>query len=311
MASKNGKFTPKRAFGTDSLANPRLANLAPAATNGLRGVAISAPNRGQAAREFDKRFKARGQAKRQTFDAQQFDAVVLCYLSAVAAGSTTGKAMAGKVREVSAPPGRKFTWLQLDQAIKALEVGQDIDYEGASGPINMNDAGDPTAGVYDVYEFKGGADAARRADRHSARVERHLELPVGRDARNGFEAERRAQGGGKGQDRVVGLLVQPAIALLDSLAVLHLAVVDAWSGQLALPLLLRAGEVVVDAQQVDRQRLGRLSPVRADGSSSTAGPRGAVAEVVDAEPDGDHRACGSTMHLTTRLRGRSRPSRRR
>jgi branched-chain amino acid transport system substrate-binding protein len=156
LASKNGKFTPKRAFGTDSLANPRLANVAAAATDGLRGVAISAPNRGQAAREFDKRFKARGQAKRQTFDAQEFDAVVLCYLSAVAAGSTKGEAMAGKVREVSAPPGRKFTWLQLDQAIKALEAGQDIDYEGASGPINMNDAGDPTAGVYDVYEFKGG-----------------------------------------------------------------------------------------------------------------------------------------------------------
>ena len=57
---------------------------------------------------------------------------------------------------MSAPPGRKFTWLQLDQAIKALEAGQDIDYEGASGPINMNDDGDPTAGVYDVYEFKGG-----------------------------------------------------------------------------------------------------------------------------------------------------------
>ncbi len=156
VASKSGKFTPKRAFGTDSLATPRLANVAPAATEGLRGVAISAPNRGQAAKEFDKRFKARGQAKRQTFDAQEFDAVVLCYLSAVASGSTKGKAMAGKVREVSAPPGRKFTWLQLDQAIKALEAGQDIDYEGASGPINMNDAGDPTAGVYDVYEFKGG-----------------------------------------------------------------------------------------------------------------------------------------------------------
>jgi ABC-type branched-subunit amino acid transport system substrate-binding protein len=154
--SKDSKFTPKRAFGTDSLANLRLVNLAPLATNGLRGVAISAPKRGDAAKEFDRRFTARGEAKRQTFDAQEFDAVVLCYLSAVAAGSTSGKAMAGKVRDVSAPPGRKFTWLQLDLAIKALEAGQDIDYEGASGAINMNDDGDPTAGVYDVYEFKGG-----------------------------------------------------------------------------------------------------------------------------------------------------------
>jgi ABC-type branched-subunit amino acid transport system substrate-binding protein len=156
VSNKDANFTAKRAFGTDSLANPKLANTAPVASDGLRGVAISAPKRGDAAKEFDKRFKARGETNRQTFDAQEFDAVVLCYLSAVAAGSTKGEAMAGEVRDVSAPPGRKFTWLQLDQAIKALEAGQDIDYEGASGPINMNGDGDPTAGVYDVYEFKGG-----------------------------------------------------------------------------------------------------------------------------------------------------------
>ena len=169
LNSKDAKFTPKRAFGTDSLATRQLAATAPLASDGLRGVAISAPKRGQAATEFDKRFQARGEAERQTFDAQQFDAVVLCYLSAVAAGSTKGSAMADEVRDVSAPPGRKFTWLQLDQAVKALEAGQDIDYEGASGPINMNDDGDPTAGVYDVYEFKGG----------KLRLDEQIAIPVG------------------------------------------------------------------------------------------------------------------------------------
>jgi ABC-type branched-subunit amino acid transport system substrate-binding protein len=148
------KFSPKRTFGTDSLANPRLANIAPTASEGLRGVAIGAPKTGATAEEFDRRFTARGPAKRQTFDAQEFDAVVLCYLSAVAAGSTNGKDMAKKVQSVSAPPGRKFTWMQLDQAVRALETGQDIDYDGASGPIDLNGDGDPTAGVYDVYEFR-------------------------------------------------------------------------------------------------------------------------------------------------------------
>jgi branched-chain amino acid transport system substrate-binding protein len=157
LQSREGAgFTPRKAFGADSLANARLATASPLASNGLRGVAIGAPRDGPTAKEFDKRFKARGPAKRQTFDAQQFDAVVLCYLSAVAAGSTSGEQMSKKVREVSAPPGRKFTWLQLDQAVKALEAGQDIDYDGASGPIDLNDDGDPTAGVYDVYEFRDG-----------------------------------------------------------------------------------------------------------------------------------------------------------
>ena len=154
MGRSEAKFSPKKTFGTDSLANPRLANISPTASDGLRGVAIGAPRSGPTADEFDRRFKARGPAKRQTFDAQEFDSVVLCYLSAVAAGSTKGSAMADKMQEVSAPPGKKFTWMQIDQAIRALEAGQDIDYDGASGPIDLNDDGDPTAGVYDVWEFK-------------------------------------------------------------------------------------------------------------------------------------------------------------
>jgi ABC-type branched-subunit amino acid transport system substrate-binding protein len=153
LLSRNIGFSPKKVFAADSLANPRLLTNE-ATVEGLRGVAISSPDKGASAEEFDRRFKARGSAARQTFDAQEFDAVVLCYLSAVAAGTTKGSKVADKVREVSAPPGRKFTWMQLDVAIKALEAGQDIDYEGASGPIDMNEQGDPAAGVYDVYEFK-------------------------------------------------------------------------------------------------------------------------------------------------------------
>jgi len=150
---KETGFKPSKVFATDGLANPRMVQ-SPFISNGIRGVAIGAPRQGQAAQEFERRFTARGPVKRQNFDAQTFDAVVLCYLSAVASGSTSGKKMKDKLREVSAPPGHKFTWLQLDQAVKALQAGQDIDYDGASGPIDLNEAGDPTAGVYDVYEFK-------------------------------------------------------------------------------------------------------------------------------------------------------------
>jgi branched-chain amino acid transport system substrate-binding protein len=153
VSRKDAKFKPSKVFGTDGLANPRMVQ-SPFISNGLRGVAIGSPRQGQAAQEFDRRFTARGPAKRQNFDAQTFDSVVLCYLSAVASGSTNGKQMKDKLREVSAPPGRKFTWLQLDKAVKALQAGQEIDYDGASGPIDLNAEGDPTAGVYDVYEFK-------------------------------------------------------------------------------------------------------------------------------------------------------------
>jgi branched-chain amino acid transport system substrate-binding protein len=153
---EKAKWTPRKSFGTDSLADPRLTTAGPTVSNGLTGVAISAPEKGKAAKAFDAAFKRVPGTNRQTFDAQQFDSVVLCYLAAVAAGSTRGEHMKDDVREIATAPGRKYTWLELDQAIRALETGVDINYEGVSGPIELNEKGDATAGVYDVYRFKDG-----------------------------------------------------------------------------------------------------------------------------------------------------------
>jgi branched-chain amino acid transport system substrate-binding protein len=90
------------------------------------------------------------------YAAQQFDATVLCYLAAVAAGSTDGQQMANKLIDITAPGGEQFSWQQLPDAIKALQDGKDIDYTGASGPIDMDVHGDPTRGVFDVYRFHSG-----------------------------------------------------------------------------------------------------------------------------------------------------------
>ena len=60
--------------------------------------------------------------------------MILCYLAAVAAGSTDGEEMAAELQDVSGPGGDKYTFEQLPDAIKALQNGDDIDYEGASGP---------------------------------------------------------------------------------------------------------------------------------------------------------------------------------
>ena len=149
-------WSARKTFGTDSLATPRLPGTGPLVTNGLSGVAISAPEQGKAQQAFDAAFRRVGGVNRQTFDAQEFDAVILCYLSAVAAGTTSGSAMKDELRNITAAPGRKYTWLELDEAIRALESGQDINYEGVSGPIELNDKGDATAAVYDVWKVRNG-----------------------------------------------------------------------------------------------------------------------------------------------------------
>jgi hypothetical protein len=128
-----------------------------ATVEGFRGTAPGAPEKNpEPAKAFDRLYTSAAGPKRQTFDAQLFDATILCYLSAVAAGEADGTKMAAEVRDVSAPPGTSYSWEQLPQAIKALQDGKDINYIGAAGEIDMNDAGDATAGVYDLYRFKNG-----------------------------------------------------------------------------------------------------------------------------------------------------------
>lgn len=158
--ARTGDFDPSKAFVTDGLISGDLAKGAGEdAVNGLRGTAPGTPDDDPATKAFDDAYADFDpvDVKRMTFDAQNFDAVVLCYLAAVAAGSTEGADMAETLVDVSAPGGEQYTWDQLPEAIEALQNGEDIDYQGASGAIDMNDDGDATAGVYDIYQFKDGA----------------------------------------------------------------------------------------------------------------------------------------------------------
>ena len=41
-------------------------------------------------------------------------------------------------------------------AIEALQAGEDIDFEGVSGPLDLDDNGDPTQGTYDTYSYENG-----------------------------------------------------------------------------------------------------------------------------------------------------------
>jgi ABC-type branched-subunit amino acid transport system substrate-binding protein len=153
---RTGSWDPKKTFVTDGLISGNLPESAgEEATEGLRGTAPGSPEKGEAPEAFDRLFEQSSpqSIERNAFDAQHFDAVMLCYLAAVAAGSTDGTDMAAKLRDISRPPGDVFTFKQLPAMVEALQNGDDIDYDGPSGPIDMDDAGDATAGVYDTFVF--------------------------------------------------------------------------------------------------------------------------------------------------------------
>ncbi len=158
--SSSPGWNPQIAWGSDQLVSPGLpARVGAGTINGMRALAPGAPADREASTAFVNAFTSAdpGNVGPAPYAAQEFDATVLCYLAAVAAGSTDGQDMADELIDITAPGGEQFTWQQLPDAIKALEDGKDIDYTGASGPIDMDVHGDPTAGVFDVYRYSGNA----------------------------------------------------------------------------------------------------------------------------------------------------------
>jgi ABC-type branched-subunit amino acid transport system substrate-binding protein len=158
--ARTGNWDPKATFITDGLSTSDLTELAgPEITEGMQGTAPGAftgDAAGGAPDAFDKLFKGADGPPRNLFDANVFDNVVLCYLGAVAAGSSEGAEIAEALPDVTAPGGQKVTFEELPQAVEALENGEDIDYEGASGPIDWEENGDLSRYIYDISEFKDG-----------------------------------------------------------------------------------------------------------------------------------------------------------
>ena len=158
LSSSQG-WDPANAWGSDQLVSPGLPDdVGAGEIEAMRALAPGAPEGEEPTSAFVRDFNSASphEVKLAPYAAQQFDATVLCYLAAVAAGSTDGQEMADKLIDITAPGGTKYSWQQLPEAIKALEDGEDIDYTGASGPIDMDVNGNPTSGVFDIYRYTSG-----------------------------------------------------------------------------------------------------------------------------------------------------------
>ena len=157
--ARTGTWDPAKSFVTDGLVSGALIEGIPDQMEGIRGTAPGTPTEGDPSVAFDELYTSSPpqDVERNTFDGQNFDAVILCYLAAVAAGSTEGADMAEVLAGITGPGGDKYTWEQLPEAIEALQNGDDIDYVGAAGEIDLDENGDPQEGVYDGLQVKKGS----------------------------------------------------------------------------------------------------------------------------------------------------------
>lgn len=153
---RTGKWDPAKTWTADGLRSPDLPTKSGVkVTEGMQGTVPTSKD-APAGVAFDDLWKAEVKKERQTYDAQMFDAVVLYGLAAVRAGSADGAEIVGKLAEVSGAPGTKYTFETLGDALKAVKAGEDIDYDGASGPIDLDANGDPASASYGTWVYKGG-----------------------------------------------------------------------------------------------------------------------------------------------------------
>ena len=74
-------------------------------------------------------------------------------LAALAAGDDSGEAIAKEIIKVTKDGTQCSGW---EECSKLVEDGEDIDYEGKSGPTDMNETGSLAKGTIGIFEYKKG-----------------------------------------------------------------------------------------------------------------------------------------------------------
>ncbi|MCY7395132.1 MAG: ABC transporter substrate-binding protein [Nocardioides sp.] len=84
------------------------------------------------------------------YSAESYDAVITSALAAVEAGDDAGSVLAENIVDVTTG-GEKCT--TFADCAELLDAGEDIDFDGASGPIELGETGSPTAASIGIYEY--------------------------------------------------------------------------------------------------------------------------------------------------------------
>ena len=86
-----------------------------------------------------------------TYGPESYDATVMSALAAEAAKNDSGEAIASELVKISRDGEACTTFADC---VKLVKDGTDIDYNGVSGPVDMNDTGSPSKATIGIFEFQ-------------------------------------------------------------------------------------------------------------------------------------------------------------
>ena len=141
---------PEAMYGGDGIYDLGLATMVdPTNPNVLDGfVAVAAGG----SDEFSARLGALTDDN-VIYGGQSYDCVMVLALAALAAGSSDGPAIMEHVQAVTSGGKKCYDYTECADIIAN---GVDIDYEGISGPLELDEVGDPGFGRYLIAEFIDG-----------------------------------------------------------------------------------------------------------------------------------------------------------
>ncbi len=137
-------------YGADGLRRAELASsVAPNDPGVLAGMKGTAPTVGND--EYGERLRAFApDLKELQFAPQVFDCVTIIALAVEAAQSDDPTVFATEIRDVTAN-GERCTSFADCKGL--LDQGTDIDYDGAGGPLDFGEQGEPGKAIFDVYTY--------------------------------------------------------------------------------------------------------------------------------------------------------------
>jgi len=152
-AFKQGLMENVTVFLTDGVYSPDFVEQVGKTSDGksiISGALGTVPGAsGSALEEFTILWKEKTGKEVTAFVPHTWDAAVLLMLAAEAADANTGEGIKSKIREVANGPGVEVG--DPCEALELLRQGQDINYQGASGDVDIDENGD-VVGNYDVWK---------------------------------------------------------------------------------------------------------------------------------------------------------------
>jgi len=116
------------------------------------------------AEQFNADFNAKFEPSTVPYNREAYDATVLIALAICRAGESffdmsraeQGQAIRDNLRAVANPAGEEVTYGELNKAFDLLKEGKEINYQGVSGPIVLDDNGDISVGAIEIWQILGG-----------------------------------------------------------------------------------------------------------------------------------------------------------